>query len=150
MILFENVSAILSFDSSVPCLELIIKQGFKNSKEFKKAHKICVEKFIELKLEFPNLCIFFDARDLVKIKKREVEWLTAKFFPRLDEAGLSKKAFLYLDSQSGKTILEIYKESLSGTGITLHEFNSYASAKAWLKIRKQEEANLLERHTANE
>jgi len=133
MILYESSSAILCFDSSIPCLELIIKQGFRNKKEFKESHRISIEKYIELKPQYPDLGFFLDARDLLELKKQDIEWLGKKFFPRMEEAGLTKKAFLFLDSLAGKTVMEMYKESLSGSKITLSEFNSYKAAKAWLK-----------------
>lgn len=133
MILYECNSAILSFDSSIPCLELIVKQGFQTSKEFKKCNKIAVEKFIELKQQYPHLGIFFDARDMPKIKTSDMDWLAEKIFPRLEEAGLTKKAFLYFESESAKTMLTKYKDKLIGTKIILNEFKSFKQARAWLK-----------------
>jgi len=133
MILYESDSAILSFDSSIPCLELIIKPGLRNSKEFKKTHKIIIEKFIELKEHHANLCFFIDGRDLFEITKREIEWLEKNFFPRLENAGLTKKAFLFFDSEAGKSVLATYKAKLDGTKIMFKEFKSFQQAKAWLR-----------------
>lgn len=136
MILFESDSAILSFDSSIPCLELIVKQGFHTTKAFKKCHKVAVEKYIELKQEYPELGIFVDARDLFELKSSEMDWLAEKIFPKLEEAGLTKKAFLYFDSEAGKTILARYKDKLSGSKIMLNEFRSFKEAKTWLRENK--------------
>ena len=133
MILYESVSAILSFDSSIPCLELIVKPAFRNSKEFRTAHKITLEKFIELKEQYPELGLFIDARDLYTIKPREMDWLAKKIFPQLEKAGLTKKAFLFLDNQTGNLILKMYKDRLHGSKIVINEFKSFKAAKTWLK-----------------
>lgn len=133
MILYESDSTILSFDSSIPCLDLIVKEGFRSSKDFKKCYKIALEKFIELKKHYSQLGIFIDARDLSKIKSSDMDWLAEKIFPRFEEAGLTKKAFLYFDSESGKTMLAKYKDKLNGTKIVLNEFKSFKVARAWLK-----------------
>lgn len=136
MILYESDSTILSFDSSIPCLELIVKEGFRSSKDFKKCYKIALEKFIELKQQYSQLGIFIDARDLSKIKTSDMDWLAEKIFPKLEEAGLTKKAFLYFDSEAGKTILARYKDKLSGSKIMLNEFRSFKEAKTWLRENK--------------
>ncbi|NCQ19098.1 MAG: hypothetical protein COZ80_08825 [Ignavibacteria bacterium CG_4_8_14_3_um_filter_37_9] len=133
MILCETKSAILSFDPSIPCLELIIKPGIRKSKEFRTVHKITLEKFIEFKMQYPDLGLFIDARDLDAIKPREMDWLAKKIFPQLEEAGLTKKAFLFLDNQTGKIILEMYKDKLSGSKIVINEFKSFKDARVWLK-----------------
>lgn len=138
MILYESDSTILSFDSSIPCLELIVKEGFRTSKEFKKCYKIALEKFIELKQQYSRLGIFIDARDMSKIKTSDMDWLAEKIFPRFEEAGLTKKAFLYFDSDSGKTILAKYKDKLIGTKIVLNEFKSFKEARTWLKEYRDE------------
>lgn len=138
MILYESDSVILSFDSSVPCLDFIIKQSFRNSKGFKESHKISIEKYIELKQKYPELGIFIDARDLYKIKKRDIDWLSKEVFPKYEEAGLRKKAFFFISNETGKTVMEQYKGSLNGSKIVLNEFSTYKAAKRWLKITESE------------
>lgn len=135
MVLLQDNSVKVEFDSSVPCI-IWTPIEYMEGEKFRDPFSVGIN-YMETKIkELPNLGWLNDARKLKSVKIDDTKWLNQNVNDRAYKFGAKKVAFVLPENIFGKMAIKLYVEftnKRSDNKLEIKAFNTIDKARLWLK-----------------
>jgi hypothetical protein len=135
MIIYENESVVVKFDSSVPCV-IWTPLEFMKGDDWRIPFTKGVD-FLQQKIKTcPEITWLNDTRKLKTVSIEDLKWLNPNVNDRCFQYGLHKVAFVLPENIFGKMAVKFYVEFTnmrSDNKFQIKAFGKYEDAEKWLK-----------------